>query len=89
MRLLLIAGAFWASAIPAAGAGVWPEECELDQARPAMRAQAETVSPAAAGGSAPTVGEQDKDSAPARPAQRRRYGKPIPDAELIGPTRLL
>lgn len=98
MKLLVTAGLMTAAAIPFAGVAEAAPECQVDDTRRAAHVRIEG---GAAGGSAPATGApastprepateqavQREDSEPARTvaAERRRNGKRIPDAELIGP----
>jgi hypothetical protein len=85
MKVWILAGLFTAVASPLAGATETTAECQVDETRRA--AQHRTEAPAAPTASArPTVAQRDV-AEPARPApaERRRNGKRIPDAELIGP----
>lgn len=90
MRVLLIAGLFTAVTAPFAAASENVIEC---QATDTQRAHAEqrlvdqapqspAVTPAR-----PTIVQREAAAEPPRPAvaERRRNGKPIPDAQLIQP----
>ncbi len=86
MRVLLLAGLITAATAPFAAAAENEIECQATDTR---RVQAEArfdqapPSPAAA---RPNVAQREAAEAP-RPAvaERRRGGKPVPDAQLIQP----
>lgn len=88
MKVFVLAGLFTAATVPFAAAAETTIECQLDDTR---RAASQSVQPQPAA-PAPTVArptgatrEAAADPAVRTPADRRRGGKPIPDAELIGP----
>lgn len=88
MRILVLAGLFSLAALPAAYAAEATEECQLDESRRAARERLDTTTltqqPAAA--PATNVAQREGAEAGARAEPiRRRSGKRIPDAELIGP----
>jgi hypothetical protein len=96
MKVLVLAGMFTAAAIPFAGAAEAAAECQVEDAR---RTSHVRIDGGSAGGSAPTLARptvapreaaeeqalQREAAEAARLAERRRNGKRIPDAELIGP----
>jgi hypothetical protein len=100
MRLLVTAGLMTAAAIPLAGVAEAAPDCQVDDTRraahvrieggaaggsaPASNAPAQTSTPRE---TAAEQAVQREDAEPARTvaADRRRSGKRIPDAELIGP----
>ncbi len=93
MKVLILAGLFSVAAIPFAAASETVAECELDDARRAHQQRAEATAPEP-NVARPTIVQRDesaqREEAPQRAAAvRRRSGKPIPDAELIGPRRAL
>lgn len=91
MKVWVLAGLFTFAAAPMAFAAEDTTECQLDDARRATQSQAEQVAPPTMGRA--TVAERETAAvipvapAPTRtaPAERRRNGKRIPDAQLIGP----
>jgi hypothetical protein len=97
MKVWLLAGAITVVTVPFASAA--EAECQVDDTRRQVQVRIDNGSP---GGSAPTVARptvaprdpapemaQREDDEPQRRVDRRRSGKPIPDAELIGPRRAL
>jgi hypothetical protein len=88
MKVWVLAGLFTVATAPMAFAAEDTTECQLDDARRASQQQ--VVEPQGVATIArPTVAERvvvDPTPTPARaPAERRRNGKRIPDAQLIGP----
>jgi hypothetical protein len=100
MKLWVLAGMFTAATAPFAAAAESSAECQVDDARRTVQMR---IDNGASGGSAPTarptvlpreeapqVAQREADDVQRRAAiERRRNGKPIPDAELIGPRRAL
>jgi hypothetical protein len=85
MKVSVLTMLFSVAACPLAAAAESAAECQLDEARREVQARAETATPAATA-ARPTVAQREAGEQPARPgAERRRNGRPIPDAELIGP----
>lgn len=99
MKVWVLAGVFTAVTVPFASAA--EAECQVDDARRQVQVRIDNGGP---GGSAPnsarpTVAPRDPATTelaqrevveePQRRVDRRRSGKPIPDAELIGPRRAL
>ncbi len=98
MKVLVLAGVLTAAAIPLAGAAEAAADCQLDEQ--GRRSQVR-IDSGGAGGSAPAaparasatsreggVAEhtaQRETETPRQTAERRRNGRRIPDAELIGP----
>ncbi len=86
MKMWVIAGLFSAATVPAAFAVESTTECQVDDTRrAAVQQRAEPAAPAAPTVARPTVAQ--REAAPAetpRLETRRRSGKRIPDAELIG-----
>lgn len=99
MKLFVLAGLATVAAVPFAGAAEASPECQVEDSRrashvridngaPGGSAPAQTVPPAAAPrdvGPDLTVQREATQTARAAPPERRRGGKRIPDAELIGP----
>lgn len=89
MRMLLLAGLITAATAPIALAGESEIECEGETRRAPAEQRLETPPPPAPGATTtarPTVAQREAPDTQ-RPAttERRRNGKRIPDAELIGP----
>lgn len=83
MKVPVLAVAFTAALCPMAMASEGGADCDVDDVRRATQQSLETPAPAPTV-ARPTVAQ--RDAPPARPApDRRRNGKRIPDAELIGP----
>jgi hypothetical protein len=98
MKLWAMAGLFTAAAVPFAGVAEASAECQVDDSRRVPHVRIDDGGP---GGSAPTIAtptaaprdpavrtvQRDPNDAAARvtPAERRRSGKHVPDAELIAP----
>jgi len=87
MKVWILAGAFTVATIPFAAASETTIDCQLDDTR---RSAEQRVPPPPAPGptvARPTVAQRDADADQAQRAavDRRRGGKRIPDAELIGP----
>ncbi len=79
MKVLILASLLSAAAVPMAVAAENTAECQIDETR---RAAQQRAAPPAA----PTVARPTTAAQEARTANvRRRSGKRIPDAELIGP----
>ncbi len=93
MRVLVLAGLFTAVTAPMAMAGENPIDCQMDDTR---RAQAEQrledvtpPAPATATVARPTVAQAQTAETPRPASERRRNGKPVPDAQLIAPRGVL
>ncbi len=95
MKLWVLAGMFTAATVPFAAAAESSAECQVDEARRTAQVRIDNGGP---GGSAPgarvtsaprdsgeQVAQREAEAAPRPSVDRRRNGKPIPDAELIGP----
>ncbi len=96
MKVWVLAGLFTAAAVPLAGAAEASAECQVEDARRATHVRIDGGAP---GGSAPQaarpapdretaadqVAQREAAEAARVAAERRRNGKRIPDAELIGP----
>ncbi len=80
MKVLVLAGLIAMAAAPLALAAESTAECELDETRRDEARRAEAGPQTAR----PTVAQRSESTTRATP-QRRRSGKRIPDAELIGP----
>jgi hypothetical protein len=87
MKVWIFASLFSVAAIPVAGATENTAECQLDDARRAESQRVEAPSTAATTTARPTVAQREAVTEPVArpPGERRRGGKRIPDAELIGP----
>jgi hypothetical protein len=87
MKVWVLAGLFTVATAPMAFAAEDTTECQLDETRRASQQQVEAQGVATI--ARPTVAERvvvDPAPVPVRaPAERRRSGKRIPDAQLIGP----
>lgn len=86
MKILVLAGALVAVAIPTAAAADVTTPCQSEDARGALapdRAET-TIAPAAPQAARQATAQRETSEARAEPA-RRRSGKRVPDAELIGP----
>jgi hypothetical protein len=84
MKVWILAGLFTAAFAPLAAAAESTAECQLDDARRAAQTRADAPAPSAAT-ARPTVATRAEGAAPRSGAARRRSGKRVPDAELIGP----
>jgi hypothetical protein len=92
MKVWVLAGLFTFATAPFAMAAEDPAECQLDEARRTAQQRVDTppADPAATI-ARPTVAQRDTTVEPAPRAStaggtdRRRNGKRIPDAQLIGP----
>jgi hypothetical protein len=87
MKVWVLAGLFTVITAPFAAAAETDAECQLDETR---RAAEQRIDGAAAAPSTarPTVAQRDlspAEQAVRSTVERRRNGKRIPDAELIGP----
>ena len=96
MKFWVLAGLFTAATVPFATAAEASAECQVDDTRRTPHVRIDGGSP---GGSAPQTARptsatpdasaeqvaQREAAEAARAAERRRSGKRIPDAELIGP----
>lgn len=88
MKLWAMVGLFSVAAMPLANAAETTEECQLDDSRRAVRERIELPQITQPTTAAPTVASVQRETAElaARGEPlRRRSGKRIPDAELIGP----
>lgn len=85
MKFWVLVGFFSAAAIPMAAASESSADCQVDDTRPAVQQRADAPPPAPPANAARPTLAQGAET-PARPElSRRRTGKRIPDAELIGP----
>jgi hypothetical protein len=88
MKVWMLAALFTAAMAPAAWADESTAECQLDESRRAPPPRTETAAPAALATTVrPAVAPREtaEQMATRAEASRRRSGKRIPDAELIGP----
>lgn len=86
MKILVLAGALAAVAFPTAAAADVTTPCQSEDVRGALtpdRAET-TVAPAAPQAARQVTAQRDAGEARAE-TPRRRSGKRVPDAELIGP----
>jgi hypothetical protein len=87
MKIWALVGLFSVATIPFAAAAETTEECQIDDTRRAVRERVD-VPQAAPTTAAPTAAAVPRETAEAvtrAEPLRRRGGKRIPDAELIGP----
>lgn len=80
MKAWVLAGVMSVVTIPFASAAETTGECQLDETRRSAQPQSAPAAPSVA---RPTVAERAAEPTRAH-APRRRSGKHIPDAELIG-----
>jgi hypothetical protein len=99
MKFWVMAGLFTAAAVPFAGAAEASAECQVDDTRRAPQVRIDAGGPGGSApvqtarttsaprdpDAADQVAQREAAEAAARAAERRRSGKRIPDAELIGP----
>lgn len=87
MKMWVLAGLFSVATVPAAFAVESTTECQVDDTRRVVEQRIEAPpAPAAPTIARPTVAQRDATLAETpRLETRRRSGKRIPDAELIGP----
>jgi hypothetical protein len=85
MKVWILAGLFTVATAPIAAAAEDFSECQLDESRrpAAERVDAQAAAPAATARA--TVAQRAPETTQRQPVERRRSGKRIPDAELIGP----
>jgi len=88
MKLWALVGLFSIVAVPMAHASETFDECQLDDSRRSA-SERPAVAPPSQSGSAPQALAMQRETASPTAARaeaaRRRDGKRIPDAELIGP----
>ncbi|MGQ0533311.1 MAG: hypothetical protein ACT4OF_11570 [Caulobacteraceae bacterium] len=91
MRVVVLAGLITAATVPFAAASESEVDCQLDETRRASAEQRLDAPPAPAATTArPTVAQREAAETPRPvPAERRRNGKRVPDAELISPRGVL
>jgi hypothetical protein len=84
----IVAALMSAAMSPEALAASREVDCQVEEPR---RAEGQRIEPAPNPAAASAVARREAPEAPARPAfaERRRSGKPVPDAELIGRRRVL
>jgi len=88
MRVLVLAGLITAVSAPFAAAAENEIECQVTELRRApaeQRLDQAPQSPAAATIARPTAAPRETAEAPRPATERRRGGKPVPDAQLIQP----
>lgn len=92
MKVWVLAGLFTFAAAPMAFAAEDTTECQLDDARRASQTQGDQSAPPTIARATSAERETAAVAIPAAPAttrtapaERRRNGKRIPDAQLIGP----
>lgn len=83
MKVWVLAGLFTVAMAPVAMAGEDVTECQLDETR--RTAEQRAAAPPAPNVARPTVAQRDVIEPVRPPVERRRSGKRIPDAQLIGP----
>ena len=86
MKVLMLAGALAAVAFPTAAAAEAVAPCQTEDARSSMTSDRveQTVSPAPPAIARQAAAARETAEQRSEPA-RRRSGKRVPDAELIGP----
>jgi len=86
MKVLVLAGALAAIAFPSAAAADVLPPCQSEDARSALSGDRvePTAVPAAPAVARQAIAQRDVSETRAEPT-RRRSGKRVPDAELIGP----
>ena len=91
MRVLVLAGLITAATAPLAAAAETDFECQVDDTRHSAQERADAAPALPATPARPVMTQSQNEEGPARPAvaERRRNGKPIPDAHLIGTSRVL
>lgn len=88
MKVWVLAGLFTVVTAPFAAAAEDVTACQLDESRRATQERADAPAAPPAAVARPTVVERDVAVQAPRataPVERRRNGKRIPDAQLIGP----
>jgi len=86
MKVWVLAGLFTVATAPFAAAAENVTACQLDESRRTAAERAETPPlPVPANVARATVAQRAPAPAQGQPVERRRSGKRIPDAELIGP----
>lgn len=91
MKAWMLAGLMTVAMAPMAYAAESAVACQVDDIRRATqeRAEAPPPAPSAPGAARAAVAQRDATESAARSEPRRRTGKRIPDAELIGPRSTL
>ena len=92
MRVLVLAGLFTAVATPMAMASEDTIDCQLDTRRAPAEQRIDDATPpppATATVARPTVAQAQPAETPRPASERRRNGKPVPDAQLIAPRGVL
>ncbi|MGE0743497.1 MAG: hypothetical protein AB7O98_19355 [Hyphomonadaceae bacterium] len=89
MKVWILAGLFTVATVPFAAAAEVTAECQLDESRRATQERSDVApaAPALPSVARPVVAQRDAvtETAARAGGERRRSGKRIPDAELIGP----
>lgn len=99
MKVLFLASVFTAAMVPFAAAAETDAPCQLEEDRRVPQVRINTDAPGGSAPAAPVarqtnaprsasdaqVAQREADAAARAFAERRRSGKRIPDAELIGP----
>jgi len=85
MRLWFVLGAFAAAALPMSAAAEPTEVCQNEEARSVAPERSEAAPAPQRSVARPTVAQRDVTDVARGEAPRRRNGKRVPDAELIGP----
>ncbi len=85
MKVLVLAGALAAVAFPTAAAAEAVAECQSEDARSALTPDRAEPTVAPAPPAARQAAAQRETSEARTETARRRNGKRVPDAELIGP----
>ncbi len=85
MKVWILAGLLTAAMAPFAAASETTVECQLDDTRRAAAPRTEAPAPPAPTARPTAAPRVAAEQAPRPEAPRRRNGKRIPDAELIGP----
>lgn len=85
MKVWVLAGLFTAAMAPIAAAAEDVSECQLDESRRAAAERVDQPPASPASVARATVAQRAPETTQRQPVERRRSGKRIPDAELIGP----
>lgn len=85
MKVWILAGLFTVATAPIAAAAENLAECQLDDTRRAAAESADAPAAAPVATARATVAQRAPETTQRQPVERRRSGKRIPDAELIGP----
>ena len=85
MKFWVLVGLFSAAAIPLASASENTQACQVDDTRRAAEQSLDATTAPSDHPTRPIVVQRDAEPQVRQDAMRRRNGKRIPDAELIGP----